>query len=66
MTDLESDSVSTSRTGCFGQIKDGITKALSAAGDRATIPGIITNNKITLKNMVISLAVLGLEVLLHS
>ena len=66
MTDLESDSVSTSRTGCFGQIKDRITKALTAAGDRATIPGIITNNKITLKNMVISLAVLGLEVLLHS
>ena len=66
MTDLESDSVSTSRTGCSGQIKDRITKVLSAAGDRATIPGIITNNKITLKNMVISLAVLGLEVLLHS
>lgn len=66
MTDVESDAVATSRTRCFSTIKDKITKTLSAAGGRPAIPGIITNNKITLKNMVISLAVLGLEVLLYS
>lgn len=66
MTDVESDAVSTTRTRCFSTIKDKITKTLSAAGGRPAIPGIITNNKITLKNMVISLAVLGLEVLLYS
>ena len=63
---IEPAPISTSRSGFLTAIKDKIRNTLTSPGRRTTIPGIITNNKTTLKNLLISLIVLGLEFLLNS
>ncbi|XP_078380155.1 uncharacterized protein LOC144663096 [Oculina patagonica] len=47
-------------------IKDQIKNKIKQSTKGTVILGIISDNKITLKNLVISMAVIGLEVLLHS